>query len=317
MSTTIEKIPSQPLAMKLVNRPVTWIKKEWRKSGPGYLFLAPFLILFLIFTVIPVFTSFFLSFTYYNMLQPAKWFGLTNFRVLLMEDEVFLIALKNTLFFALVSGPIGYVASFLFAWVIHRLRFGIAFTLAFYAPSLTSGIAMSVVWMVLFSADRYGYINNFLLRMGIIGQPILWNMNPQTIMPIVILISVWMSMGTGFLVFLAGFKGVNRQYYEAARIDGVKRGFQELWHIAIPMVKPQMLFGAINSIVLSFGVFDIAVAVTTFPSPNYAAHTIVAHLVDHAFIRFEMGYASTIAVFLFLITFLLGRICFRLLGEKT
>ena len=281
------------------------------------MFLAPFFILFMIFTVIPVFTSFFLSFTYYNMLQPPKWFGLTNFRVLLMEDEVFLIALKNTLFFALIAGPIGYVASFLFAWVIHRLKAGTAFALAFYAPSITNAIAMSVVWMFLFSADRYGFINSILMRWGIISQPVLWNLNPQTIMPLIILISIWMSMGTGFLVFLAGFKGVNKEYYEAARIDGVKPGFQELWYIAIPMVKPQLLFGAINSIVLSFGVYDVAIAVTTFPSPNYAAHTIVAHLFDHAFIRFEMGYASTVAVFLFLITFLLGRLCFRLLGEKT
>ena len=316
MSTTTETVGAQPAAMKLLTRSISAIKKEWKKSGPGYLFLAPFMILFLVFTVVPIFTSFALSFTYYNMLQPPKWFGLTNFRVLLMEDEVFLLALKNTLFFALISGPIGYVASFLFAWIIHRLRAGSAFALAFYAPSLTSGIAMSIVWMFLFSADRYGFINNFLMRLGIIGQPVLWNLNPRTIMPLIILISVWMSMGTGFLVFLAGFKGVNNEFYEAARIDGVKRGAQELWHIAMPMVKPQLLFGAINSIVMSFAVFDIATAVTTFPSPNYAAHTIVAHLFDHAFIRFEMGYASTVAVFLFLMTFLLGRLAFRVLGEK-
>ena len=316
MSTTLEKARKQPSAIGLINKPLNVIKSEWKESKAGYLFLAPFMILLLIFTVIPVFTSFGLAFTYYNMLQPPKWFGLNNFRVLLMEDEVFLLALKNTLFFALVAGPIGYVGSFLFAWVIHRLRAGTAFALAFYAPSITSATAMAVVWSILFSADRYGYINSFLIRLGVISKPILWNINPETIMPLIILISIWMSMGTGFLVFLAGFKGVNKEYYEAARIDGVKRGAQELWYIAIPMVKPQLLFGAVNAIVISFAVYDVAIAVTTFPSPNYAAHTIVAHLFDHAFIRFEMGYASTVAVFLFLLTFLLGRLAFRLLGEK-
>ena len=316
MSTIAEKSATRPPALRWLNKPVDAIKREWKESKAGYLFLAPFMTLFLIFTVIPVFTSFGLSFTYYNMLQPPRWFGLNNFRVLLMEDEVFLLALKNTLFFALVAGPIGYIGSFLFAWIIHRMKAGTAFALMFYAPSITSATAMGVVWAILFSADRYGYINSFLIRLGIISKPILWNINPESIMPIIILISIWMSMGTGFLVFLAGFKGVNKEYYEAARIDGVKRGAQELWYIAIPMVKPQLLFGAVNSIVLSFAVYDVAIAVTTFPSPNYAAHTIVAHLFDHAFIRFEMGYASTVAVFLFLLTFLLGRLAFRLLGDK-
>lgn len=105
--------------------------------------------------------------------------------------------------------------------------------------------------------------------------------------------------------------------YEAGRVDGIKNKFQELRLITIPLMKPQMLFGAINSIVGAFAVFDVATAVAGMPSPNYAAHTIVAHLYDYAFTRFNMGYASSVAMVLFLITFFLGRLCMRLFHDET
>ena len=288
----------------------------WRKYGAGYMFLAPFLILFTIFVAIPVFIAAGLSFTSYNMIQPAKWVGLTNYRLLLTDDDIFLTALKNTLIFACISGPLGFIMSFIAAWVINQLKFRNAFSLAFYAPSITSTIAMTVVWMYFFSGDRYGLINNVLTDMGLITEPVLWNMNPDTIMPVIVIISVWMSMGTGFLVFLAGLQSVSKELYEAAAIDGVKSRIQELWYITLPMVKPQLLFGSINSIVASFGVFDIAVSVAGIPSPNYAGHTIVAHLYDYAFIRFQMGYASAVAVILFTLTFILGRILMKAFASK-
>jgi len=125
-----------------------------------------------------------------------------------------------------------------------------------------------------------------------------------------------MSMGTGFLVFLAGLQNIPREYYEAGAIDGVRNKTQELFLLTLPMMKPQLLFGAINSIVSSFGVFDIAVSVAGMPSPEYAGHTIVAHLYDYAFIRFQMGYASAIAVVLFLITFILGKVVMKLLSSR-
>ncbi|HHY83479.1 MAG TPA: sugar ABC transporter permease [Clostridiales bacterium] len=291
-------------------------QKIKRSHVIGYLFLAPFVILFSIFIVIPVFVSFGLSFTRYSMLEPPVWVGLTNFKILLMDDDIFLIALKNTMIFALITGPLGYIMSFMAAWVINQLKFKNGFALAFYAPSITSGIAMSVVWMYFFSGDRYGLINNLLLNLGLIVEPIIWNMSEKTIMPVVMIISVWMSMGTGFLVFLAGLQNVPRELYEAAAIDGIRSRFQELWYITLPLLKPQLLFGAINSIVGSFGVFDVAVSVAGIPSPNYAAHTLVAHLYDFAFIRFQMGYASAVAVCLFLITFILGRVSMKLFSSK-
>jgi len=288
------------------------LKNWWKRNRMGYLFLTPFLSLFTLFTVIPVLVAIGLSLTNYNMLQIPKFVSINNYRLLLLDDDVFLVALKNTLVFSVITGPLGFMMSFFVAWVINQLKFKGFFSLAFYAPSLTSGIAMSIIWLIIFSGDRYGYINNFLINIGLIAEPILWTKDAKYIMPVVIIISVWMSMGTGFLVFLAGFQNIDNDLYEAAKIDGIKSKFQELWYITFPMMKPQLLFGAINSIVNSFGVFDIASAVAGMPSPNYAAHTIVAHLYDYAFIRFNMGYASAIAVILFIMTYSLGQICMRL-----
>lgn len=292
------------------------IQKWWKKNAVGYLFLAPFLILFTLFIVIPVGVAFALSLTNYNMLQPPKWVGLTNFKLLFMDDDVFLIALKNTLIFALITGPLGYIMSFVAAWIIDQLKFKGAFALAFYAPSITSSAAMSAIWLVLFASDRTGYLNDALLKIGVITEPILWNKDPKFILPVVIIISVWMSMGTGFLVFLAGLQNLPFELYEAGKIDGLKNKFQELWYITLPLMQPQLLFGAVNSIVGSFGVFDIATAVAGMPSPEYAGHTIVAHLYDYAFIRFSMGYASAIAVVLFAMTFILGRVCMRVFKSR-
>jgi len=291
-------------------------KNWWNRYGIGYSFLLPFLILFALFVVIPVVYAIALSFTHYNIIQKPKFAGIDNYRLLFTDDDVFLIALKNTLIFAFITGPIGYFASFIVAWVIDQLKMRNAFALAFYAPSITSGIAMSVVWLYFFSNDRYGFINNLLIKLGIISKPILWTLDPKTILPVIIIVSVWMSMGTGFLVFLAGLQNISKELYDAGAVDGIRNKFQELIYITLPSMKPQLLFGAINSIVNSFGVFDIAVSIAGMPSPNYAGHTIVAHLYDYAFIRFDMGYASAVAVVLFIMTYSLGQIFMKLLSSK-
>lgn len=288
----------------------------WSKYGTGILYLAPFIILFTIFTIVPVFSAIGLSFSNYNMLQAPKWVGINNYSLLIMDDDIFLLSLKNTMIFAAITGPIGYLMSFVAAWVINQLKFKNAFALAFYAPSITSGVAMSVVWLYFFSSDRYGLINYLLLNLGLIVEPILWTLDEKTILPVIMIISIWMSMGSGFLVFLAGLQNVPRELYEAGSIDGVRTKFQELFYITLPMLKPQLLFGAINTTVNALGVFDIAVSVAGMPSPNYAGHTIVAHLYDYAFIRFQMGYASSIAVVLFLMTFILGRIFMKVFSSK-
>jgi len=289
---------------------------RYKKYLTGYLFLLPFLTLFFIFTVLPVITALGISFTNYNMIQRPRWIGITNYKLLFMDDDVFLIALKNTFVFSCITGPIGYIMSFFTAWVINNLRLRNIFALAFYTPSITSGVAMSVVWLYFFSGDRYGLINNVLINLGIVGEPILWNMDSQYILPVIIVVSAWMSMGAGFLVFLAGLQNIPKELYEVGKIDGIKNKSQELVYITLPMMKPQLLFGAITAIVSSFGVFDIAVSIAGMPSPNYAGHTIVAHLYDYAFIRFQMGFSSAIAVVLFLMTFILGRVVMKMLSSK-
>ena len=278
----------------------------------GYALLAPFLVLFIVFTVLPVLSSFALSLTDYNILQSPEFIGLNNFRLLFIEDDIFLIALENTLLFAVIAGPIGLMASFVFAWIINDLKFKHAFALAFYAPSLTSAIAMSSIWLYFFSNDRYGLINDLLIKFGLAQKPVLWTTSPKTILAVVIAISIWMSMGTGFLVFLAGFQNLSQEIYEAAAIDGVPNKIYELIYITIPMMKQQLLFGSVTAIVSAFAVFDIAVQVAGLPSPDYAGHTIVAHMYDYAFNRLQLGYASGVACVLFVLTFTLGRACMRI-----
>ncbi len=271
-------------------------------------------VLFAVFVIAPVLVAVYLSFTYFNVLEPPRWIGLSNYRLLFVEDDVFLIAVKNTLLFAVITGPLSYVVSFALAWFINRVRLRRWFTLAFYAPSITSAIAMSAIWLYFFANDRYGLLNYFLIRLGLITEPVLWLQEQMTILPVIIVISLWMSMGTSFLVFLAGLQDVPRELYEAGMVDGIRNAWQEVFYITLPVMKPQLLFGAVMSIVNSFAVFQVAVQVAGLPSPLYAGHTIVAHLYDYAFIRFEMGYAAAIAVVLFLFTFLLGKWAMRVLG---
>jgi multiple sugar transport system permease protein len=292
------------------------VRLAWYQYRTLYLFMIPFGILFLIFVIAPVLTAAFLSFTYFNVLEPPRWIGLSNYRLLFVEDDVFTIAIKNTLLFSFLTGPLSYAISFTLAWFINRLRFRRAYTLAFYAPSITSSIAMSVIWLYVFANDRYGLLNYLLIELGLANEPVLWLREQSTILPVIIVISLWMSMGTSFLVFLAGLQDVPQELYEAGAVDGVQNALQEVFYITLPVMRPQLLFGAVMAIVNSFAVFEIAVQVAGLPSPLYAGHTIVAHLYDFAFIRFEMGYASAIAVVLFALTFALGRWAMQVFGER-
>ena len=286
--------------------------RAWaRKYGIGACFYMPFFLLFCLFTIIPVFVSMFMSLTDYDMLGHAGFIGMDNYANLFLHDGNFLLALKNTFLIGGVSGVIGYLASFLFAWVINNMKLKKLYTVLFYMPSIAGG--MGVIWDYLFSGDRYGLINNALIRVGLLNQPIVWNQNADWIIPINMLIIIWGSMGTGFLVFLAGLQNDDKQLIEAGRIDGIRADWQELWYIILPQMKPQLLFGAINSIVGALGVFP---SFGGFPSPNYVAHTLSAHIQDYGFLRFEMGYASAVSMILFLLSVILGQVVIRLLSER-
>ena len=292
------------------------VARWWTHYGINYAFMAPFLVLFAVFVIAPVLTSVYLSFTYFDVLEAPKWIGWSNYKLLFLEDDVFVIAITNTLTFAIVTGPVGFILSFLFAWLINPLKAKTVLALCFYAPSIASGVAMGVVWKIVFSGDRYGYLNNWLLRMGAIDEPYQWLAEQSTIMPIIMFVALWMGMGTGFLVFLAGLQTVSAELYEAGRMDGVSNPIEEVFYITLPMMKPQLLFGSIMAVVAGFSVFGIATSLAGLPSPLYAGQTIVAHLYDYAFIRFEMGYAAAVAVVLFIWTFGLGRILMRVFSSK-
>lgn len=267
----------------------------------AYVLMSPFMLLFGLFTVLPVILSLIISFTYFNMLEFPRWVGWDNYSRLFLKDDIFLIAVKNTFLFAAITGPLSYLACFVFAWVINELspRIRALMTLVFYAPSISGNVFF--IWLIIFSGDSYGYANGFLMKIGLILEPIVWLQDQRYVLWIVIFVQLWLSLGTGFLAFIAGLQSIDRTLFEAGAVDGVRNRWQELWYITLPSMRPQLLFGAVIQITTSFAVAEVSTAIAGFPSVNYAAHTIVTHLLDYGTIRFEMGYASAIATVLFMI----------------
>ena len=266
-----------------------------------YLFVAPYTVLFFIFTVFPVLLSIVLSFTDFNLLEFPHFLGLNNYIRLFLDDDIFILACQNTLIFASITGPVSYLLSLLIAWFINELgpKLRSVVTLVFYAPSISGSVYL--VWQTLFSSDSYGWVNGTLINLGIIDDAILWFKDADYVMPLCIVVALWTSLGTAFLSFIAGLQNVPRHLYEAGAVDGVKNRWQELWYITLPYMKPQLMFGAVLSITQSFGFGAIVDALCGFPSVEYAAHTIVHHLNDYGGQRYEMGYASAIAVILFVV----------------
>lgn len=306
----------KPIDMKLTKRQQLW--KDVKKNKHNYVLMAPYVILFLTFTIIPVFMSLGISFTYFNLLESPKFIGLDNYTKLLLEDDVFIIALKNTLILAVVTGPVSYLLAFLFAWLINELKPKLrAFmTLIFYAPSI-SGNAF-LIWLLIFSGDVHGYANAILMNLGFIDNPILWLKNPDYMLFVIILVQLWLSLGVSFLAFIAGLQSVDKTLYEAGAIDGIKNRWQELWFITLPSMKPQLLFGAVMQITTSLAIAEVSMQLVGFPSIQYAGHTIVTHLIDYGSTRFDLGYASAIATLLFLImmtTNIVVRSILRKVGE--
>lgn len=283
-------------------------------------FLTPYIILFSVFIVIPVIIAIALSFTYFNTIEAPQWVGLRNYIELITRDDVFMeYVLPNTLKFAFIVGPVGYLMSFILAWMLaqipHRPRTILAIIM--YSPSMTAGIAMGVVWTVLFSGDSTGYLNSLLLRLNMIQEPIQFLTSPNYLMNIMILVSLWGSMGVGFLAMLAGILNIDQSLYEAAYVDGLKNRWQEIFYITIPSMKPQMLFGAVMAVVGTFSVGAIGVQLSgSNPTPQYAGQLLVNHIEDYGFIRYLMGYASAVSVVLLMLIYSISKVTWSLLGER-
>ena len=291
--------------------------REGRTAG---LFLAPYLAVFTAFIVVPVAVAVLLSLTYFNTIQMPRFTGLANYVALLTRDDIFMQhVLPNTVRFALIVGPGGYLLSFFLAWSLAQVPRGprTVLALAIYSPSLTGGVVVAVLWAIIFSGDRAGYLNSLLLSWGWIQEPVQWLQSPQWLMWIMIVVTLWSSMGVGFLAMLAGVLNINPELYEAAYMDGMKNRLQEIVYITVPSMRPQMLFGAVMAVVGTFNAGSIGVQLSgANPTPQYAGQLIVNHIEDYGFLRYEMGYAAAVSVVLLLGVYGLSKFAWRLFGER-
>lgn len=289
------------------------------KEGSAYAFLSFYAVLFIIFIVVPVLAAILLSFTFFDAIQPPSFIGLGNYIALLTQDDTFMkYVLANTIQFAVIVGPGGYALAFLLAWMLAQLPRlpRTIFALILYSPSMTASVAMAVVWKTLFSGDQTGYLNSFLMGLGLLREPVQWLTSPQYLMTIMIVVTLWSSMGIGFLAMLAGILEISPELYEAAAMDGLSSRWQEIFFITIPSMKPQMLFGAVMAIVGTFQAGAIGVTLSgTNPTPQYAGQLIVNHIEDYGFLRYEMGYAAAVSVVLLLMVLFFSRVANRLFSS--
>jgi multiple sugar transport system permease protein len=283
----------------------------------------PFVLLFTLFIIIPILVAMGLSLTHFDLIQAptlTKPYGMYNYVMLITQDENFLkYVIPNTLKYAILVGPGGYILSFLMAWMLSQIQPTPRkwISLAMYTPSMVGGIFFGVVWRTLFSGNQDGYLNAILLEWGWIDEAIQFLQSPDYLLNIMIFVSLWSSMGIGFLAMLAGLLNVDKTLYEAALVDGIKNRFQEIIYITIPQMKPQMLFGAVMAIVGAFNSGYIGVALSgSNPTPQYSGQLIINHIEDYGFIRYEMGYAAAISVVLLIVIALLSKGAYMLFGEK-
>ncbi len=296
------KEPKKPVSRKDMTK-WQYIRAEMRRTRVGYAMVAPFMIMFIIFTLFPVVLSLLLGFTNFNMFQWPRWVFFDNYIRMFLDDDLFITALKNTLIFAITTGPASYLLSFLLAWFINELppKARAFVTFIFYAPSISGGAY--TIFTLLFRNDIYGFANGWLMQFGLIDSPILWFQDETYIVPLMIFISIWTSLGMSFLAFIAGLQGIDRSQYEAGAVDGIKNRWQEAWYITLPNMKSTLMFGAVLAITNAFGFGAIVTQLCGTPSANYCAWTLNHHLAEYMTTRFEFGYASAIALIMFLLSF--------------
>ena len=286
----------------------------FKEQLPSYIMLAPFFVFFVIFLVLPILSSIVFSFTNFDKINAPSFAGLGNYLRMFIDDDVFPVVFKNTMLFAILCGPAGFLLSFVLAWFINEFSPLVRTLLSFmfYAPALVGNAHF--IWTVAFSSDSYGYINSALLSLGLITEPVTWRSTAAYIKPIIIAVQLWSSMGVSFLSNISGLQNVNQELYEAGSIDGIRNRWQELWYITLPTMKHMLLFSAVMQISSAFSISAIAIELAGFPSVSYAADTIVSHMQDLGTVRYELGYASAVSVVLFLMMILFRLIVGKLLN---
>ena len=298
----------------------TLTKKKQKSSFGGseislFSLSLPFLLFFFLFTVLPILASLVLSFCSYDMLSTPKFIGLDNFLRMFVTDDMFMTITINTLILAVATAPAGFLLSYVLAWFINefnpKVRAFMSFL--FYAPALVGNAYF--IWQIAFSSDSYGYVNSLLLSVGLINKPILWLATPEYIVPIIIAITMWSSMGVSFLADIAGLQGLNVSLFEAGAIDGIRNRWQELWYITLPCMKEILLFGAVMQIASAFSISAVITTLAGYPTVCYAADTIVSYLTDVGSVKYEMGYASALSVILFVLMFGTRKLIVQLLKK--
>lgn len=293
-------------------RRLMWLQIKQNKEC--YFMMLPFMLVFFIFTIVPVVMSLPMGFTDFDMVQLPKFIGLSNYTTLFLNDSIFIQSIRVTLVFALFTGPLSYVLCFLLAWLINELhpKLKTIFTLIFYAPSMAN---IYTVWQLIFSGDSYGYLNSVLLNLGLVTAPVQWLTDSSYVLGVVIVVQLWISLGAGFLALRAGFQNIDRSQYEAGAIEGIKNRWQELIYITIPSMGPQLMFAAVMQIVSSFTAGTVSQSLVGFPSTDYKAHTIMTHAYDYGWVRYEMGYASAICMVLFIAMLVCNKLISKLLSN--
>ena len=276
-------------------------KKPSGKRWQLYALLAPFLIFFTMMTVLPVLSSIVLSFFNFDMVSFPSFAGLDNYIRMFLHDDIFAIVVKNTILLAVLTGPTGFLLSFVLAWFINEFTPAIRtlFSFMFYAPTLAGNAIY--IWQIAFSSDSYGYVNSVLISLGLLTEPVAWLSSTDYIVPLVVAIQLWSGLGISFLSNLSGLQNINIELYEAGAIDGIRNRWQELWYITLPGMKHMLLFSAVMQIASSFSISGIIQQLAGYPTVGYAADTIVSYLSDVGTVKYELGYASALSVILFLL----------------
>lgn len=269
---------------------------SFRYNAPFYVMVTPFVLIMTVFMIIPALGGVLVSFTDFNGLTFPNFTGLENYTRLLFRDQTFLVVFKNTIMQAMIVGPVGFILSFVVAWLINELgkNLRLLIIFLFYSPSFSG--TLFVIWKYVFANDSNGLINATLGKMGI--EPISWLSDSDYSMTVVIIVSIWMSFGSGFLSFVAGLRGLDKAYYEAAAIDGLRNRWQELYYVTLPQMGPQLLFGAVQAIGGAFAVGAINQQLAGYPSTDNATDTILLYMTEFGGTRFEYGYASAMSVVL-------------------
>jgi multiple sugar transport system permease protein len=284
--------------------------REMRKQWTAYLFISPWFILFLIFTLFSVSFSFYLSFHDWNIVEKTKtYIGLKNY-IDLFQDERFFQALWNTILFTGFGVPLGMITAMLVALLLNtKVKLQGLFRTLFYIPVVTPLVVSAVIWKWLYQGD-YGLINYYLLKLGLIKDHLLWLSDPNLAMPALIIMGVWMGMGGNMIMYLAGLQSIPAELYDAAKVDGAS-GFQQLRHLTFPLLAPTNLYVLITSVIGSFQSFA-HIYIMTSGGPLHRT-TVIGYYVYEKGFRFyqmkgfrfyQMGYASAIAYVLFAIIFI-------------